>query len=116
MKIIVADITGGNAISMQSGSRLYELLYGAMSKSGPESVELDFSGVEHFASPFFNASIGLLLKDFSVDLLMEKITINNLPEFGLELVNEVIENAITYYDSKDQSARARQEIISKNTE
>lgn len=114
MKIVVADITGGNAISMQSGSRLYDLLYGAMSKS--ESVELDFSGVEHFASPFFNASIGLLLKDFSVDLLMEKITINNLPEFGLELVNEVIENAITYYDSKDRSAKAMQEIISKNTE
>lgn len=114
MKIIVADITGGNAISMQSGSRLYALLYGAMSKS--EAVELNFSGVEHFASPFFNASIGLLLKDFSVDLLMEKITINNLPEFGLELVEEVIENAITYYDSKDQSAITRQEIISKNTE
>lgn len=114
MKIVVADITGGNAISMQSGSRLYDLLYGAMSKS--ESVELDFSGVEHFASPFFNASIGLLLKDFSVDLLMEKITITNLPKFGLELIEEVIDNAITYYDSKDQSAKARQEIISKNTE
>lgn len=102
--IHVSDIVGVNAISMQSGSRLYEAISPEILAS--KSVELDFEGVELFASPFFNSSIGLLLKDVEITVLQDTLKIKNLSTVGHQLLNHVINNAIKFYasDSKKISA------------
>ena len=113
MKIIAKEIVGPNAISMQSG----QLLYKQISKpliSG-ETVEIDFQGVEFFASPFFNASIGFLIQDIKISDLQKNLKITNLSEIGRQLLNLVISNAIKFYDKKNTSEESLQ-IIIKNAE
>ncbi len=94
-KIKVFDLVGKNAISMSSGEKLFNEIGRHLKRS--EIVLLDFEGVELFASPFFNASIGLTLKDISIDELKTKIQIENLNRIGLDLLNLVIDNAIKFY-------------------
>lgn len=108
MKILARDIVGKNAISMQSGKNLYEVISKDL-LSGKE-VEIDFSGVELFASPFFNASVGLLLKDITVSEMKERLKIVNLTDIGRHLLNHVISNAVKYYDSQTSTAKALESI------
>jgi hypothetical protein len=96
MKTIhVREIVGQNAISMQSGSFLYEKIYSDIISKN--LIELDFEGVELFASPFFNSSIGLLLKDVEIKNLQSSLKVSNLSEVGRQLLNHVIDNAIKFY-------------------
>lgn len=95
--IKVFDITGRNAISMQKGNLIYEIL--KLNCKNKEKVILDFDGVSLFASPFFNASVGHLLKDISVEELLQFMTPIHLNETGKELLNLVIANAIAFYSN-----------------
>lgn len=113
IKIFAKDIVGENAISMQSGQNLYEKIFNPL-MSG-EEIEIDFEGVKLFASPFFNASIGFLLKDIAVTDLQRKLTIKNLSVVGHQLLNHVISNAIKYYE-KESKSEDTLEIIIKNAE
>lgn len=108
MKILAKEIVGENAISMQSGRNLYDRFSGTLLNG--EDVELDFEGVNLFASPFFNASVGLLLKDIDVKTLQEKLKIVNLSNVGKQLLNHVIANAIKYYDKESKTAEALNNI------
>ena len=98
MKLIVKDIVGVNGISMQSGDLLYRKIIEPL-KSG-DKVELDFVDLKLFATPFFNASIGLTLRDIEISALQERLTFINLTPFGLQLVNHVIKNAIDFYKNE----------------
>lgn len=113
MKIIAKEVIGVNAISMQSGQRIYDLI--AKSILGGEAVEIDFNSVELFATPFFNASIGLLIKDINIEKLKQRLVFTNLSPVGKELLNHVIANAIKYYE-KEASAEENLQIIIKNAE
>tara|TARA_B110000211_G_scaffold234241_1_gene303074 strand:- start:8146 stop:8502 length:357 start_codon:yes stop_codon:yes gene_type:complete len=93
--IKVIDLVGKNAISMQSGTKLYEKIFPKLAKK--EKIELSFEGVSLYASPFFNASIGLLLKDISIDELMSNMKIIEINDIGRDLLNDVIQNALTFY-------------------
>ncbi|EXR25711.1 STAS-like domain-containing protein [Acinetobacter sp. AOR15_HL] len=93
--IKVFDVIGKNAISMQSGDKIYLLLKKNM--KADHKVTLDFSGVSLFASPFFNTAIGYLLKDMEIEELQKQLDFINLDEVGNELLNLVIFNAINYY-------------------
>ncbi|WP_062810951.1 STAS-like domain-containing protein [Alcanivorax sp. NBRC 102028] len=94
-EIKVSSITGANAISIQGGSKLYAVLIKEFPKQ--EKIILDFRDVEVFASPYFNASIGLLFKDYELNDILSKIAINNLSPIGKQLLNHVIANALTFY-------------------
>ncbi len=100
-KLSAIDIVGKNAISMQSGSNLYEKISPTL-LSG-QNVELDFDGVELFASPFFNASIGLLLKDIQVTDLQQRLQVIHISDVGRQLLNHVISNAIKFYAANSKS-------------
>ena len=65
------------------------------------AVELDFTGVAVFASPFLNAAVGQLLKDLKADDLNRLLTVTNLAHAGGEVLARVIENAKRYYSSPD---------------
>lgn len=97
-KIKVFSLVGKNAISMTSGEKLYNEIKKHI--KGSEVEELDFEGVELFASPFFNASIGLILRDLTISELKEKIVIVNLNSVGLDLLNLVIDNALKFYSNE----------------
>ncbi|MFZ2407246.1 MAG: STAS-like domain-containing protein [Methylobacter sp.] len=113
MKIIAKNILGKNAISMQSGQNLYEKISTPLISG--EEVEIDFQDVELFASPFFNASIGYLIKDIKVTDLQERLKIINLSTVGRQLLNHVISNAIKYYENTDK-AEENMQIFIKNSE
>lgn len=103
-EIKVFDLTGKNAISMQSGGRFFGVLQSRLVSE--DVIIVNFEGVELFASPFFNASIGLLLKDISIDKLQQKLSIINLSDVGRDLLNHVISNAIAFYEDGDKVSRA----------
>lgn len=113
MKIIAREVIGVNAISMQSGQNIYELI--AKPLLGGETVEVDFDAVELFASPFFNASIGLLIKDVNINELKKRLVVTNLNPVGKQLLNHVIANAIKFYE-KEANADENLQIIIKNAE
>lgn len=94
-KIVVLHLVGKNAISMQNGDKLYHAIHTDLVNG--EFIELDFNEINLFASPFFNASIGLLLKDISIESLKKQLSFVNLNEIGNDLLNHVIANALEYY-------------------
>ncbi|WP_278419980.1 STAS-like domain-containing protein [Stutzerimonas kunmingensis] len=103
-RIKVFELTGKNAISMQSGEKLYNALQSQLTLNN--SLLVDFEGVELFASPFFNASIGLLLKDISIESLQQKLSVINLSDVGRDLLNHVIANAIAFYGDSEKISNA----------
>lgn len=115
MNIInVFDIVGKNAISMKSGSLLYKKIYPLLIDG--KNVELNFEGVLLFASPFFNASIGLILKDISIDALKSQISFLNLSDVGRNLLNHVISNAIAYYKNSENISKGISESTDTDVE
>ena len=95
MSVQVHTITGEYATDSESGQQLYESIYPELLAG--ESVELDFAGVNVFASAFFNFAIGQLLKDLSPDTLNTQLKIEGLSAHGYSVLKRVIENAKHYY-------------------
>lgn len=111
IKILVKDIVGSNAISMTSGGKLLDVLVKNFDKS--EVLELNFEGVDVFASPFFNASIGALLKDRKIEELQAKLSFVNISDTGRSLLNLVIRNAIKFYSESKEATRLGLDDASK---
>ncbi|WP_353171839.1 STAS-like domain-containing protein [Acinetobacter rudis] len=93
--ISVYQLIGKSAISMSSGDKVYQLIYQNLKTQ--EDIVLDFNGVVYFASPFFNASIGRLLKDLSIDDLLQKVQMKHLDPVGKNLLNLSIANALKIF-------------------
>ncbi len=93
-RVNIGKLVGSNAISIQSGKKLYTEIHKEILQGG--RVELDFSGVT-VASPFLNVSIGLLLKDISVTQLQDRLVVENISDVGRGLLNHVIANALEFY-------------------
>jgi hypothetical protein len=95
MKIRVEDYTGRYAITLEDGQTVLEQLRPALQNQ--ETVELDFANVDIFASPFFNAAIGQLVRYFDSETLNNRLQVRNLSMDGNALLRRVIENAKQYY-------------------
>lgn len=91
----IYEITGEYATDADSGQQVYVLIHSQL-LSG-QSVELNFRGVNVFASAFFNFAIGQLLKDLSPDSLKERLKITNLTPNGHSILKRVFDNAKHYY-------------------
>lgn len=104
MKYDIHAIVGKNGMTSEDGQKLYNVIYPEL-KAG-HSVELDFAGVEIFASPFFNFAIGQLVKDIHADTLNQLLQISHLDSIGMKILKRVIENSKEYYSS----SRTRQAI------
>ncbi len=99
MKLLVKEIVGENAITLDDGQSVFDRIKPELAAGHP--VELDFAGVAVFASPFLNAAVGQLLKDFQPEVLNRLLKVTNLTPAGSEVLARVIENAKRYYSSKD---------------
>jgi len=97
---------GKNCITIADGQKIYNILHKLLTRDG--SVILDFTGVEVFASPFFNAAIGQLLMDINSDTLNKHLKVQSLSPAGCDTLQRVIENSKNYYKnpSYQQSIKA----------
>lgn len=103
MEIKIFDVVEGkNAVSMILGDKLYQIIKSELDKHTDEKIELDFSQIEVCASPFLNASIGYLFKDYSKEIIQAKISLTNIDDRDKSLVNKVIKNAIYQYENPNQ--------------
>lgn len=91
----VRDTTGEYAIDGSDGLKLYNEIHSNLLEGN--SVELDFDGVQVFASIFFNFAIGQLLRDLTPDYLNDHLGFKNLSCTGKEILDEVVKNAKLYY-------------------
>lgn len=105
MYINVKELVGENAMTLDDGNAIYSRIHDPLTHG--ETVELDFDGVEVFASPFFNAGVGRLLGELTADSLNSRLKFGHLSDFGARVLRRVIENAKEYYGA---SAPQQQEI------
>jgi hypothetical protein len=68
-----------------------------------------------YASPFFNAAIGQLLKDIKSEDLNRLLKICNLVPAGLAVLKRVIENSKQYY-SDENFRKAQDEVLLEQAE
>jgi hypothetical protein len=99
MKLDIKEIAGTNCITLQDGQVLFEKIHPQLKAGRP--VELNFTGVRVFASPFFNAAVGQLLKDISPEQLNTLLKISDLAPVGLDTLKKVIENSREFYSSEE---------------
>jgi hypothetical protein len=109
MRFMVRDIIGGeDAIALDDGQSVYDRIHPEL--QALHAVDLDFSGVSVFASPFFNAAIGQLLRDLTSEELNRLLTVTNLTPVGANVMKQVIANAKRYYAEPDYR-RAVTEVL-----
>ncbi len=99
MKLNMRELLGENCITLGDGQKVYEQIHPKLKAGQP--VELDFSGVSVFASPFFNAAIGQLLKDIKPEELNRLLKVSNATSVGINVLKRVIENSKAYYSDED---------------
>ena len=71
-----------------------------------KDIELDFSVIQYSVTDFFNASYGLLFKDFSKDLIEKYIKFSHLKESTKIQIEQVKEGAIQFY-RKDKNEQIK---------
>ena len=113
MKYVVYSLIGENCITVDDGQKVYDLIHPDLVAGHP--VELDFAGVSVFASPFFNAAIGRLLKDIKPEDLNRLLKVSNLIPVGMDVLKRVIENSKQYYSDKS-IRKALDDILSEQVE
>lgn len=99
MIIKISDTIGPRCIISADGQKIYDLIRDEILAGN--AVCLDFSGVNQFASPFFNYAIGQLLKDIAEEDLRKRLTFDNVNETGEMVIDRVIENSAQYNSNKD---------------
>ena len=112
MHINVKELVGENAMTLDDGDAIYARIHDPLTKG--EMVELDFDGVQVFASPFFNAGIGRLLGELTTDALNARLKVDHLSDFGARVLRRVIENAKDYYAAPADQRRAIDRIVHDN--
>ena len=64
-----------------------------------ESVVLDFEGIDLFATPFFNASIGYFVMKLSPEKYKMQVRVINLSDLGKETYSHSYQNAVSVYEN-----------------
>ena len=109
MQIKVKELVGENAMTKADGEKVYSLIHDPLIEG--QTVELDFEGVEVFASPFFNAGVGRLYADLQSDALNAGLKINHLSSFGQRVLHRVLDNAKEYYLASPAHRQAIDRIV-----
>lgn len=103
MKLEIHTLVGKNCMTREDGQTVYDSIHPELLAERP--VELDFAGVEIFASPFFNFAIGQLLRDIEPDKLNQLLKFTNLNSIGFPIMRQVIENSKRYYSDKNYRSK-----------
>lgn len=103
MKLEICTLVGKNCMTREDGQKVYDLIHPQLLAERP--VELDFTGVDIFASPFFNFAIGQLLRDISPDSLNRLLKVSHLNRVGMPILKRVIENSKQYYSNESYTKK-----------
>ncbi len=114
MKCLVRETVGEDAITVDDGQSIHERIKPEL-LAGHE-VELDFDGVSVFASPFFNAAIGQLLRDLRPEDLNRLLRVLNMNATGYAVLRRVIENAKKYYAASPGYREAQAKVLERLSE
>lgn len=68
---------------------------------GEDQVVLDFSGVDLFATPFFNASVGRLVLDRGPEDVNQHLSYINLSDLGQAAWKRSFDNAVAIRNDPD---------------
>lgn len=112
--IKVFNEVGEYAITLDDGEKIYARIHPLL--MAEESVQLDFEQVLIYASPFFNAAIGRLLKDIDRDTLNQKLRFEHLTPVGRMVLKQVIDNAKEYYAVDASTQETYNKIVTENLE
>lgn len=100
-KIMIKDIVDECA-TKESGEKLFKELKESIDIQDSvivlDSITLDFTGMDKFAGPFFNNSIGKLIIKFETDYVLSNITVTNISDVGKLIWVRTINNALWQLD------------------
>ena len=95
-KILIKErINGSYAVSYEMAQKCLPEIKEVLSKS--EQVVLDFTRVSIVSSPFLSGTIGLLVKDYSIEEVKQKVLLTNIPGGTEGLIETVLKNASSFY-------------------
>lgn len=97
-QIIKISTITSMAMTEDAGLQLRKKMLEAIQQE--QHVILDFAGIELFATPFFNASIGYFVLQLSPKKFKEQVQAINLSDLGLETYSHSFQNAVSVYESK----------------
>jgi len=109
-KYNIYDLVGKYCMTLEDGQKVYKLIHPELKAERP--VEVDFAGVNIFASPFFNFAIGQLLGDIKPETLNRLLKVSNLNPVGKQVLKAVIENSKRYY-SDEYTRKAVDKVVSE---
>ena len=106
MNVNVQQHIGTLCMTYEDGEKLHAAYRPAFNRG--ETIFLDFTGTRIFVSQFFNAAVGQLLKDYSIEELRSRLKFLNLPAAANAPLRRSVENAERYYhDPKYREAQDR---------
>ena len=94
-KLQAHAIIGKYAIDPSCGQQIHDLINPILEDWG--YVDIDFEGVNIYTTAFFNFAIAQLLKNYPPEYLNIHLRVLNLPPYGLQLLQAVIENGKSFY-------------------
>ncbi len=114
MRVMVKEIEGGQAATMQAGQQVFDLVAPAIERGEP--VVLDFDGVWFNAGMFFHCSIGWLMEKFPDDSVARLVSYENLPPRAQGNLEWAIEKALWRRANPEQAAAMDRNIRRKAAE
>ncbi len=114
MKIDVAKVVGKTAVSRDGGLKLKSILDVEI-RNGTK-VELDFQGVQIYASPFFNTAVAPFLGEMKFEKFRSLVSFENISPVGKRLLNQVVHNAIDFYSKEVEEQSDLEEKVSRGLE
>lgn len=78
------------------------VLFNAISEKldAGETVQVDFSEINLFATPFFNASLGAVILKYGIEKFDERVAVVGLDDLGMETYNHSRDNALLFLKNK----------------
>jgi hypothetical protein len=86
------------AMTEDDGMKLREAMGKALKEE--HDVVLDFEGIDLFATPFFNSSIGYFILNLTPQTFNEKVKAVNLTDLGKETYSHSYQNAVSVFEEK----------------
>jgi len=109
--IVKEAINSSNCISLDQGNIIFPIIKAAVEIN--EEIILDFSGIEFIATPFFNASLGQLMRANSKDDVLRLVKLKNTPYDLKGMIIKVLDNALSFYKNANSEAHVS-EVIKKS--
>jgi hypothetical protein len=95
--ILIKTITS-MAMTEDDGMKLREVMGNALKEN--HDIVLDFEGIDLFATPFFNSSIGYFILQLTPQTYDEKVTVTHITDLGKETYSHSYQNAVSVFEEK----------------